>query len=363
MKRILVVVGTRPNFIKITRFREVAARYPKMEVKIVHTGQHYDEKMADVFFRQFDLTPDYFLNVGQGEPVIQIAEIITGMARLIGEYKPSALIVVGDVNSTMAAAIAANKTGVCLVHVESGLRSFDSTMPEESNRIVTDNLTNIFFVTEPSGRINLLNEGKHESNIHMTGNTMIDTMVACKQHIANSTILSELNVSEKKFILMTIHRPSNVDSAEGLELVAELIGTITQNLFVVFPVHPRTRKALEANAVFRTLNENGRVILTEPLGYFDFQKLVSSSICVITDSGGIQEETTYLGVPCLTLRPNTERPVTIDVGTNTLLPFNVAEISMHVEDIIAGNYKRGAVPDLWDGQSTERIFEILSREI
>lgn len=363
MKRILVVVGTRPNFIKVTRFREVAAGYPELEVKIVHTGQHYDERMADVFFRQFDLTPDFFLNVTQGEPVIQIAEIITGIARLIGEYRPSLLVVVGDVNSTMAAAIAANKTGTRLVHVESGLRSFDRTMPEEFNRIVTDDLTDIFLVTEPSGRKNLLNEGKREAQIHMTGNTMIDTMVSCREHIAKSPVLTDLAVTERKFILMTIHRPSNVDTAEGLGLVAELIGRISESLPIVFPVHPRTRKALEANTLMRSLRENGRVVLTEPLGYFDFQKLVSSCMCVVTDSGGIQEETTFLGIPCLTLRPNTERPVTIDVGTNTLLPFNIAEISKHVESIMAGNYKKGAVPELWDGRSTERIFEILSREI
>lgn len=363
MKKILVVVGTRPNFIKVTRFREVASRYPDIELKIVHTGQHYDEKMSDVFFRQFNLVPDYFLNITQGKPATQIAEIITGVSSLIEEFKPALVIVVGDVNSTMAAAIAANKIGVRLAHVESGLRSFDRSMPEEYNRIVTDDLTDIFLVTEPSGKQNLLNEGKNPAAIFMVGNTMIDSMVACRDQIASSAICGELGIHQKQYILTTIHRPSNVDTAEGLDLVTDLLMKLSQVQKIVFPVHPRTRKALEQNEMFRSLKEDGCVVLTEPLGYFDFQKLIQESSCVVTDSGGIQEETTFLGIPCLTLRPNTERPVTIDIGTNMLLPFNTAEIIHHVQSVLDGNYKRGSIPEMWDGHATERIFEVLSRQV
>lgn len=360
MKKILVVVGTRPNFIKVTRFREVAATHPDVELKIVHTGQHYDEKMSDVFFRQFNLVPDYFLNITQGSPSVQIAEIISGVAKLIEAWKPALVVVVGDVNSTMAAAIAANKAGVKLAHVESGLRSFDRTMPEEYNRIVTDDLTDIFLVTEPSGRQNLLNEGKDASRIFRVGNTMIDSMVACRGQIAASGICNALGVEQKKYILTTIHRPSNVDTKEGLALVVELMGRLAAVQKVVFPVHPRTRKTLEQNAMFRSLEESGGVVLTEPLGYFDFQKLVRDCACVVTDSGGIQEETTFLQVPCLTLRPNTERPVTIDVGSNTLLPFNTTEIMHNVDAVLAGNYKKGNIPELWDGFATERIFKVIT---
>lgn len=361
LKKILVVVGTRPNFIKITRFREVAALYPHLEVKIVHTGQHYDDKMADIFFRQFGLTPDFFLNVPQGDPVQQIADVIQGMAKLIAGYRPDLVVVVGDVNSTMAAAIAANKMSVKLAHVESGLRSFDKSMPEEHNRIVTDDLSDLFFVTEPSGLENLKQEGKSPATVFYTGNTMIDTMVKCADQIESSLILQELKLQPRNYFLTTIHRPSNVDNPEGLKLVVELISKLSDKKTVVFPVHPRTRRTLESNDLFKVLQANGKVILTEPLGYFDFQKLVKDCACVITDSGGIQEETTFLGIPCLTLRPNTERPVTVEVGSNTLLPFEIGSVIGYVDSVIAGNYKRGSVPELWDGRATERIFEAIVR--
>ena len=361
MKKLLVVVGTRPNFIKVTRFREVASRYPDFELKIVHTGQHYDYKMADVFFQEFKLHPDFFLNVAQGEPEQQIALITEKLTALIGEYKPDMLLVVGDVNSTRAAAVAASNCGVAIGHVESGLRSFDSTMPEEHNRIVTDKLASIFFVTEPSGKRHLLAEGQPESKIVMTGNTMIDTLVAVQPLIAKSQILQSTGVREKKYLLMTIHRPSNVDTRDGLELVVELITRLSQRSTIVFPIHPRTRKSLDHYNLAARLDENKNVILIDPLGYFDFQKLITGASCVVTDSGGIQEETTFLGVPCLTLRPNTERPVTVDVGTNTLLPFNVDQIDAQVESVLAGKYKKGSIPDLWDGHATERIFAAIAR--
>lgn len=361
MKKVLIVIGTRPNFIKVTQFKKAAEEFLEIDLKLVHTGQHFDEKMADVFFKQFQLEPDYFLNIAPSSPVSQIAEIMIKLETLINTtYKPDLMMVVGDVNSTMAAAVTANKMGIRLAHLESGLRSFDRTMPEEYNRLVTDELSEYFFVTEPSGLKHLLNEGKNRNSIYFVGNTMIDTLVAFQPEIQKSDILAKLNLEDKPFVLMTMHRPATVDTEEGLKKLVKLIDAITRRYSIVFPVHPRTLKKMEEFKLINGIRNNSNLILTEPLDYFAFQKLINYSKFILTDSGGIQEESTFMRVPCLTLRPNTERPVTVSEGTNTLVPFDLDLILGLVSDIENGTYKKGAIPENWDGKSTQRILKIIS---
>lgn len=359
-KKILIIVGTRPNFIKITQFKKIANGYPSLEFKILHTGQHYDKKMADVFFDQFKLFPDYFLNIPAASANTQMAEIMLRLEEFINkEYKPELMIVVGDVNSTLAAALTANKSGVKLAHLESGLRSNDRSMPEEINRILTDELTDYFFITEQSGYDNLLLEGKDKKQLFFVGNTMIDTLVRFQQEIENSPILELLNLKNKKFALMTMHRPATVDNYEELLKLVNLIESITVNYSIVFPIHPRTLMKLKDFGLFDRVETNTNLIFTEPLDYFSFQHLIKYSKFILTDSGGIQEESTFLGIPCLTLRPNTERPVTMEKGTNTLVPFDLKIIEKYIEDIEKGNYKQGEIPICWDGQATQRIVNAI----
>jgi UDP-N-acetylglucosamine 2-epimerase (non-hydrolysing) len=361
-KNILIVVGTRPNFIKVTQFKKAVKAHANLDLKIVHTGQHYDGKMADVFFEQFQLTPDYFLNIAQGSPNSQIAEIMIKLEDLIkNKFKPDLLIVVGDVNSTLAAAITANKMGIKLAHLESGLRSYDDTMPEEHNRILTDKLTDLFFVTEQSGLENLKNDNIIDNRILFSGNTMIDTLVAFSAEIEEANILDSLQLSKQKYILMTMHRPATVDDKDGLKKLQELLVHVTQKYKVVFPIHPRTLKKLEEYGLKESFVNNENILLTDPLDYFAFQKLIKYSKFILTDSGGIQEESTFIGVACLTLRPNTERPVTVTEGTNTLVPFDLTIIKEHIAQIEAGTYKKGSVPKYWDGKSTERILEFIAK--
>jgi UDP-N-acetylglucosamine 2-epimerase (non-hydrolysing) len=362
MKKLLIVVGTRPNFIKVTQFKALANQFPSLEIKIVHTGQHYDDKMADVFFKQFKLTPDYFLNIANGSPNSQIAEIMVKLEQLINaEYRPDMMIVVGDVNSTLAAAITANKMNINLAHIESGLRSFDVTMPEEHNRIVTDKLTDLFFVTEPSGYNNLKNEGIPEERIVYSGNTMIDTLVAFKNEIEVSDIIERLNIPKGGYVLMTMHRPATVDNEEGIRKLDELVQDLLKKYKVIFPIHPRTLKRLDEFGLKEHFTNNKNLILTEPLDYFAFQKLIKYSKFILTDSGGIQEESTFVGIPCLTLRPNTERPVTVTEGTNVLVPFELEEIRRYIDEIESGTFKKGVIPRFWDGKSTQRILEFLAK--
>ena len=356
-----ILIGTRPNFIKVTRFKEVAATYPNMNIKIIHTGQHYDEKMADVFFRQFNLVPDYYLNIPQVSANKQIAEIMIRLEDLMNQIgKPDILLVPGDVNSTLAGALTANKLGIKLAHIEAGLRSFDRTMPEEFNRLIADELSDLFFVTEPSGLKHLEEEGKNKNAIHFVGNTMIDTMVAFETEIEASTILNELNISTEKFVLMTMHRPATVDNIIELEKLISLIEHITKKYTVIFPIHPRTIKNAKEFNLHERIISNQNLICTEPLDYFSFQKLVKNCTFILTDSGGIQEESTFRQKPCLTLRPNTERPVTVNEGTNTLLPFDLEIVKKNISEIENGTYKKGIIPNWWDGKATERILEIIS---
>lgn len=364
-KKILVVIGTRPNFIKVTQFKRVASAYKNVELKIVHTGQHFDSKMADVFFTQFNLVPDYFLNISTSASAnSQIAEIMVKLEQLVKEqFTPDLVMVVGDVNSTMAAAITANKLGIKIAHVESGLRSFDKSMPEEHNRVITDAITDYYLVTEQSGWDHLLAEQADKQKLFFVGNTMIDTMVAFSEQIEQSDILDKLHLKPKQYVLMTMHRPASVDDEQGLGKLLEVLKHISAKYSIVFPVHPRTLKNIEKFSLKKDFDSIGNLVYTEPLDYFSFQKLTKYSRFILTDSGGIQEESTFLKIPCLTLRENTERPVTCTVGTNTLVPFDIPTIIGHIDAIEQGTYKQGHIPDMWDGKATERIFEQLLKVI
>lgn len=359
---IYVLVGTRPNFIKVTRFKEVASQYKGMEVSIIHTGQHYDEKMADVFFRQFKMVPDHFLNIASASPNKQVAEIMIKLEDLIDRIgKPDIFLVAGDVNSSLAGALFANKLSIKLGHIEAGLRSFDRTMPEEINRLLTDELSDVFFVTESSGMEHLLKEGKNPNSIHFVGNTMIDTMVAFEKEIESSSILEQLQLSDGNFVLMTMHRPATVDNRIELDKLLQLIEHVSKRYKIVFPIHPRTIKNAREFGLFDRIQNNKQLICTDPLDYFSFQKLVKHCAFILTDSGGIQEESTYRGKACLTLRPNTERPVTVTEGTNTLVPFDLNIIKEYLSQIENGGYKKGVVPKYWDGKATERILDLISK--
>ncbi|HRN78744.1 MAG TPA: UDP-N-acetylglucosamine 2-epimerase (non-hydrolyzing) [Ferruginibacter sp.] len=361
-KKLLIVVGTRPNFIKVTCFKDVAEKHPGLEVEIVHTGQHFDEKMAGVFFSQLNLQPDHFISLNGQSAVSQMGEIMIEMEKLLQEIRPNLLMVVGDVNSTLAAAIVANKMNIKLLHLESGLRSFDDEMPEEWNRVLTDRLSKSLFVTEQSGVNNLLQEGKKAEDIYLVGNTMIDSLVKYSKTIEQSRILKELGLDTKKFILMTIHRPATVDTKEGLEMLLTVLQSFPEEFTTVFPIHPRTKKQIHAFGLSEAFFKLHNVKWVDPLDYFSFQKLISSCFVVITDSGGIQEEATYRQVPCLTLRKNTERPSTIELGTNTLVPFHDKTIREWLDSIAGGTYKKGTIPPLWDGKATERILSIIAQK-
>lgn len=359
MKKILISVGTRPNFIKVTQFKRVVESIGGYDLRFVHTGQHYDRFMSSVFFDQFKLHPDYFLSLESKNPAEQIGEIITKMARLIDNVKPDLMIVPGDVNSTLAAAITANKTGVKLAHLEAGLRSNDPNMPEEVNRILTDGISDLHFTTERSGNENLKLEGK-EGSTHFVGNTMIDTLMHYDDQIQSSDIREKLNVHDGEYFLMTMHRPANVDHLEGLQFLHELLSNLCEQLPVVFPIHPRTVKKLADHGLKSKFDSIPGLVQTQPLGYFAFQKLICGAATVITDSGGIQEESTFRQVPCLTMRTSTERPVTCEIGTNELVEVNLEQILAKIPEI---QKKQGKIPPLWDGRATERVMEVVGKAL
>lgn len=359
MKRIVIIVGTRPNFIKITQFRRVAMDYPELEIKILHTGQHTQANMSKIFFEQFGIAPDFHIDLNSRTPSSQIGEIITGLESALIKYSPDLVMVVGDVNSTLAGAIVANKMGFLLAHLESGLRSGDRNMPEEINRLLTDQLTDHYFITEKSGSENLNKEGLSH-NHHFVGNTMIDTLVAFEEQIQKDKILSNLNINQDGFVLMTIHRPATVDNKEGLSGLFDLITTTSQYLPVVFPIHPRTVDKLKKFNLYDDLVKMDNFFPIDPLGYFSFQKLVSSCKLIITDSGGIQEESTFRQIPCFTLRDNTERPVTIEKGTNQLIKADSVILKEKIKEVLEGKTKNGVIPNLWDGKATERVLSIVN---
>lgn len=357
MKRLLVVVGTRPNFVKVARFKPVAKEHGDFHVELVHTGQHAEERMSEVFFEQFGLRPDHRLMIPDGTPAARMGSMISALEPVARAGHPNAIVVVGDVDSTLAGALVANKLGITLAHVEAGLRNGDLSMPEEVNRILTDRIANYCFTTEPSGRENLLKEGVAADRIHHVGNTMIDTLVTCEERIASSDVARFTGEERAGLVLVTIHRPANVDTREGLVRVIELLAHLAREHRVVFPVHPRTMNNLKRVGLDAALGGMEGLTITPPLSYFEFQNILTKSAFVVTDSGGVQEETTWLGIPCLTLRPSTERPITITEGTNELVAFETA--AEVVARIDKGSFKKGRVPDLWDGRATERIFDVL----
>lgn len=361
MKKLMVVVGTRPNFIKVTRFKAVASKRG-IDMRLVHTGQHYDDRMSTVFFDQFGLRPDRILDTPQAAPAAQMGHIMIGLETEVAAWKPDLVMVPGDVNSTLAGALVANKMGLPLAHLESGLRSGDMGMPEEINRILTDRITDHFFVTEQSGIDHLVAEGRPKEAIHFVGNTMIDTLVAYDAQVQAATALKDLGLRGGGHVLMTIHRPATVDHDGELAKLVELIAVVAKERPVVFPVHPRTTAKLEATGLMARLQDLKNLRLTGPMDYFNFQQLIATCAFVITDSGGIQEETTYRRVPCLTLRPNTERPITVTMGTNELITFNLDALRDAIGRIEAGTFKKGEVPPLWDGHATERVFDVLEKQ-
>lgn len=347
-------MGTRPNFVKITQFKKEAA-LQNIDLKIAHTGQHYDEKMSAIFLKQFNIDVDYFLHIKAKSANSLIGEIMIKLEEVINEFKPDMLLSVGDVNSTLAASITANKLNVKLGHIESGLRSLDREMPEEINRIITDEISDVCFVTENSGIENLKKIGKLENQISFVGNTIIDTLVHFQKEIEASIVLE--NIDFEKYILVTMHRPRNVDSKGNLLKVLAKLKKITQNHNVVFSLHPRTKNSLVHNNLFDKLESIKRLKIIPPQNYFAFQKLIKHAVCVITDSGGIQEETTFQKIPCITLRENTERPITITKGTNVLMSFDNEKIIEHLNNIEKKLFKQGEVPYLWDGYATGRILK------
>lgn len=355
-----MVVGTRPNLIKITRLEEVMARYEgAFDYRLCHTGQHYDDRLSQVFFEQLQLRkPDYYLGINEGHPAKLIGRILSDLTDIIADWQPDWLLTPGDVNSTLAAALAANKSGVKLAHLESGLRSFDRDMPEEHNRVMTDAIADLHWVTEESGVEHLKNAGVADSSIHFVGNTMIDTLVKFDPQIQASPILEELKVEARKYVLMTLHRPSNVDAKADLERLLDLVDQLSKEQAVVFPIHPRTQNRLDAFGLSDRVANNPNLVRTPPLDYFAFQKLIAQAQFVFTDSGGIQEETTFRQVPCLTYRPNTERPSTVNLGSNTLV-HSYEQVKQLAQAIAEGSYKQGAIPPLWDGMATERVVESL----
>jgi UDP-N-acetylglucosamine 2-epimerase (non-hydrolysing) len=358
-KKVISIVGARPNFMKIApvhqAFRELSDR---IDHRICHTGQHYDNNMSKVFFREFGIgDPDLFLGVGGGTHAVQTARIMTEFEKVCLEEKPDMVIVVGDVNSTLACGIVSKKLHIPLVHIEAGLRSFDRTMPEEINRIVVDRISDYLFVTEKSGLDNLRNEGVPDSAVFFTGNVMIDCLISLRNQIDRSDVAQTLGLNPGNFILVTLHRPSNVDDPERLAEITGFLNDLGSRMQVVFPIHPRTRKNMEENSLQERLSE--KILLTDPLGYLDFQNLVKNSRMVVTDSGGIQEETTYLGIPCITIRESTERPVTVDIGSNFLVGTSLEKALETVDAVLEGKTKKGRIPDLWDGNAANRIVTIL----
>ncbi len=366
--KIISVVGARPNFMKIAplnrAFNEFRIENSELRINhlICHTGQHYDEKMSKIFFDELDLPkPDFYLGVGSGSHAEQTAKVMIEFEKVLLAEKPDLVIVVGDVNSTIACSLTAVKLGIKVAHVEAGLRSFDRAMPEEINRILTDSLSDYLFVTEKSGLENLQREGISKEKVFFVGNVMIDSLINFLPKIEKSSAITDNNLTQNDYCLITLHRPSNVDGKESLHELIDLIQEVSNKKKVIFPIHPRTKKNLENYNLLKFLNHN--TIITEPLGYIDFIALLKNSNFVLTDSGGIQEESTYLGIPCVTLRTTTERPVTVEIGTNNLVGEEINSARKYIAEIMEGNAKKGQIPELWDGHAAERIVNILLKKM
>jgi UDP-N-acetylglucosamine 2-epimerase (non-hydrolysing) len=356
--RVLAVVGARPNFVKIAPVLAELAEYRGVSTTLVHTGQHYDAQMSDAFFANLEIPrPDVNLKVQSTGAVTQIADVMTRLEPVLDRARPDVVVVVGDVNSTVAAALTAAKLGRRVAHVEAGLRSFDRSMPEEVNRVLTDAVSDLLCTTEPDANDNLAREGVSGDKIHFVGNVMIDTLFRYRERARESDVMARLGLEAGGYAALTLHRPSNVDDEGTLGMLLGAIARIQSEIPVVFPVHPRTRRRLAA--VTAVLPPMPGLQLVDPLPYLDFVELMANARCVLTDSGGIQEETTALGIPCLTLRDNTERPITVSRGTNRIVGTEPDEIYRNWRLIAEGDWPRGELPELWDGKAAGRIVRVL----
>ena len=373
-KRVLVVAGARPNFVKIAPLLAAFRRHRDLEFLLVHTGQHYDATLSQIFFCDLEIPkPDIDLEIGSSSHAAQTAEIMKCFEPVVLDYRPCVVVVVGDVNSTIACALTAVKLGVQVAHVEAGLRSFDRSMPEEVNRLLTDAISDFLFATEPSAVRNLRREGIPRSKIHLVGNIMVDSLLASLHKARRSTVLQRLELvcNSKRaqivdYAVLTLHRPSNVDRPETLEGILEAVSRVAERVPVIFPVHPRTQKELErltGASVFKSRAGPCGLRTTPPLGYLDFLRLMSKARLVLTDSGGIQEETTVLRVPCLTLRENTERPITLTQGTNRLVGTDPRKLWKESQTILNSCTPFGRIPHLWDGKTALRIVQILRQAL
>ena len=368
-KKLILVAGARPNFMKIAPLMHKLADHPTIEPVLVHTGQHYDEKMSSLFFKQLNIPePDINLEVGSATHAVQTARIMEHFEKVCLDVKPDMVMVVGDVNSTVACTLVPSKMDTKTAHYEAGLRSRDRSMPEEINRMATDAICDYFFTTSHDADENLVAEGKDPKTIFFVGNLMIDTLLACFDRlpgidlqlpvINNGCIIDfKENYQPKEYGVITLHRPSNVDNVQILKNISDLIGQLSNRIPLIFPVHPRTLKNLQDFGLLEEVMHNDNLLLTKTVGYLEFIKLVNSTKFVLTDSGGIQEETTIMDVPCLTIRPNTERPITITDGTNTLV--SLEQVEQEVANVLDGKGKSGRKPQLWDGKTAERIVDVL----
>jgi len=361
--KILNVVGARPNFMKIAPLMEEFSRHPNIETCLIHTGQHYDAKMSKLFFEELGIPkPDIDLGVGSSSHAVQTGKIMIAFEEALLQINPDLVVVVGDVNSTIACSLVATKLGVQVAHVEAGLRSFDRTMPEEINRILTDHISDYLFVTEKSGEENLLHEGISEAKIHLVGDVMIDTLLRHLKKAQQSQVLQKTGVSPKAYAALTLHRPSNVDSPTQFSAILQALEEVQKDIKIVFPMHPRSASRLQEFGLKQHIEALPNLIVTPPFGYLDFLKLLAEARFVLTDSGGVQEETTALGVPCLTLRENTERPATVTQGSNQVIGTDPERIVAASQRILAGDFKTGGRPELWDGRAAQRIVQVLLKE-
>lgn len=357
MKKIDLIIGARPNFIKASPVFDALEKVGSFNLRLINTGQHYDENMSDIFFHQLKMKqPDLNLMVGSGTHADQTGKIMMAIEKAFLEKKPDLAIVFGDVNSTIAAALAASKLHIPVAHIEAGLRSFDRNMPEEINRVLTDQISDLLFITSPEAKDNLIQEGKNENQIFFVGNTMIDSLVRFKKHFNGQSILREKNIQKGEFILVTIHRPSNVDDSIKLIELVNSLNIISESQPIIWPIHPRTKKMIYKCKA--SLNKN--IFITNPIGYLEFMGLQKNAKIIITDSGGVQEESTYFGVPCFTVRDNTERPVTISQGTNILAGTDFKKLPDVILNKNIDLIKKPQIPHYWDGKSSGRILDYLN---
>ena len=358
--RIVNVVGCRPNFVKLAPLIVEMKKHREIRPLVVHTGQHYDGAMSDVFFRDLDLPePDVYLNVGSGSQITQLSSIAQSFEEALRDLRPDLVVVVGDVTSTLACSLASIKLGFPVAHVEAGLRSFDREMPEEVNRVLTDAISDFLFATEKSAVENLKREGIPRERIFLAGNVMIDTLRMSAGNVGRSAIVGRLGLAPKSYAVLTLHRPSNVDDRAALTHLAGALEELQRHIRVVFPIHPRTWSRMEQFDIWQHVSSMPNMQIVDPLGYVDFIRLVRDSLFVLTDSGGVQEESTALGIPCLTLRENTERPVTVTEGTNRLVGKNRERILSEGLRIIGGERPPGRIPEYWDGFAAQRIVQAL----